>query len=256
MDDVSGLCLATWLTIAPRRKRKRKRLILGREDIMTKHRICVIIPILNEAGTIGPIVEAIRAKNIDVLIIDDGSTDNSGSIAQQKGAVVIRHESKKGKGFSLRDGFAYAIQKAYKGVITMDGDGQHDVENIDHFMQHPKRQEDCLINGNRMNCVHNMPWLRRVTNRFMSLLISLFAKQKIADTQCGFKYISCRILRDIHLKSNDFEIETEVLMKAAKKGYRIYSMDIKTIYGDENSKIHPLKDTLRFISYFSKEIFS
>jgi glycosyltransferase involved in cell wall biosynthesis len=221
-----------------------------------KSDVCVIIPVLNEVETIGGIVEALIRNQMDVVIIDDGSTDGSGEVARAKGAQVIQHREKKGKGFSLRDGFAYAVAEGYVGVITMDGDGQHDVAQIDQFLYHPHRMEDCVINGSRMSYVKNMPWLRRWTNRFMSMLISLFARQRIADTQCGFKYISCNVLRSISLKSNDFEIETEVLMKAAKKGYRIYSVDIKTIYGNEKSQISPFKDTVRFIVYFFKEIFS
>ena len=90
----------------------------------------------------------------------------------------------------------------------------------------------------------------------MSSLISFACRNSIADTQCGYRYINCDILKQIQFSSDDFEIETEILMKAAKKGYPIYSVPIKTIYRDEKSKIHPFKDTIRFVNYFIKEIFS
>ncbi len=223
---------------------------------MTDKKICIIIPIFNESQTIGPLIEFIKTKDMDVVVIDDGSTDYSGEIAQKKGAIIIRHDCKKGKGFSLRDGFKYAVENKYQGVITMDGDGQHDVNDIEKFVQKAEESESCIINGNRMNDVKNMPFIRFMTNRFMSGLISLFARQRIPDTQCGYKYISCDVLNSIELTSNDFEIETEVLMKSAKKGFQILSLNIQTIYGKEKSKINPFKDTARFLGYFLKEIFS
>src|SRR3989338_4032937 len=99
---------------------------------MTK--ICVLIPVLNEAQAIGAVVRSLRVQNLDVVVIDDGSTDDSGAIARQNGATVIRHEEKSGKGQSLRDGFRYILERGYDGAITMDGDGQHDAADIDQFI--------------------------------------------------------------------------------------------------------------------------
>jgi len=216
--------------------------------------ICVIIPVFNESKTVKFLVEEIKRKGLDVLVIDDGSTDNSGSIARAAGGHVIAHDQKKGKGVSLRDGFHYSLAHDYFGVITMDGDGQHAIEDIDKFIQEAKDKGPCIINGNRMNNAEKMPSGRYLTNKFMSGLISFFSQQNIPDSQCGYKYISCEVLRKIDLKCNDFEIETEILMKASKRKFKVFSMDIKTIYGSEKSKINPFKDTLRFISYFIKEI--
>ena len=99
-----------------------------------------------------------------------------------------------------------------------------------------------------------MPLLRLATNRFMSWLISLFCRQHIPDTQCGFRLIKTNVLRAIKLESSDFEIETEVLIEASKKGFKIASADIQTIYRDEVSKVQPVRDTIRFIAYLWREL--
>ncbi len=221
---------------------------------MTK--ICVLIPVLNESQAIGSVVESLRKRNLDVVVVDDGSTDDSGAIASQKGATVLRHDTKKGKGQSLRDGFRHIVERGYDGVVTMDGDGQHDAADLEQFIRLVERERPGVIVGNRMAKPDGMPWIRYLTNRLMSAIISLACGQRIPDTQCGYRYIDTGVLRNISLNCDDFEIETEMLMKAAKRGCRIYSVPIKTIYQDEESKINPLKDTVRFLAYFTKELCS
>lgn len=219
-------------------------------------KVCVLIPVFNEAQAIAAVVRSVRGRNLDVVVVDDGSTDDSGTFAREAGAVVIRHAAKQGKGNSLRDGFRHILQHDYEAVITMDGDGQHDSGDIDQFLRRAQERRCGIIVGNRMANPAGMPLVRYWTNRLMSLLISLACRQHIPDTQCGYRYIDRRVLEDVPLSCDDFEIETEMLMKAAKQGVRIDSVPVITIYRDEESKIHPLKDTIRFIRYFGKEICS
>ena|SRR3989338_7445890 len=217
-------------------------------------KVCVLIPVLNEAQAIGAVVHSLRVQDFDVVVIDDGSTDDSGAIARQNGASVIRHDVKKGKGESLRDGFRYALERGYDGVITMDGDGQHDAADIGQFLRLIAKERPGMVVGNRMADPRGMPCVRYLTNRFMSFLISRACGQRIPDTQCGYRYIDSRVLREVPLACDDFEIETEMLMKSAKRGFRIDSVPVLTIYRNEESKINPWKDAIRFITYFFKEI--
>ena len=218
-------------------------------------KICILIPVLNESKSIGSIIEILKAQGFDIVVVDDGSTDGSGGIASQKGAVVLRNEHRQGKGASLQKGFDYIASRHYEGVITMDGDGQHDIADIGKFVEMAVRYKTCVITGDRMTSAKGMPLVRYLTNRFMSVLISWACRQSIPDTQCGYRYISCDILRQIHFYSQAYEIETEILMKSSKKGFKIYSVPVKTIYRGEKSHINPLRDTFRFIIYFVKEIF-
>ncbi|MCK5581349.1 MAG: glycosyltransferase family 2 protein [Candidatus Omnitrophica bacterium] len=216
-------------------------------------KLCIVIPIYNEAQEIGEVVEDVKAKGLDVLVVNDGSTDESGEIAKDKGAIVITNPTRGGKGFSLRKGFEYALDNDYDGVITMDGDGQHAVADLDQFIDKIKEFPVSVIAGNRMHNARGMPFVRWMTNRLMSLLISVICGEFIPDSQCGYRYIHSEILRKIKLTCSDFEIETEVLVKAGKLGCKIFSMPIQTIYCNEESRIHPVKDTLRFFSYLIKE---
>lgn len=214
---------------------------------------CVLIPAYNESKEIGRVVEAVKNKGLDVIVVDDGSTDNCGVIAREKGAAVLRHEVRCGKGLSLKEGFKQVLKGPYTAVITMDGDGQHAPEDLNQFLAKQEQDPASIITGNRMVNFKDMPLVRYWTNCFMSSLISSICKQHIPDTQCGFRYIHRKILEDIQITCNDFEIETEVLIKASKKGYKIHSVPIKTIYREERSNIRPIKDTFRFFRYLIRE---
>ena len=217
-------------------------------------RICVIIPIHNEEKEIGHLIEEIRKKGLDIIVIDDGSTDQSGNIAGQQGVVVIHHPEKKGKGKSLRDGFDYALKNHYDGVVTMDGDGQHAVSDLAQFIEKANESLAGVIAGSRMSQTEGMPLIRLITNKTMSWVISFLCKQKIPDTQCGFRFIRSDVLRGLTLSCSDFEIETEVLIESSRKGYKIESLPIKTIYRNETSKINPFLDTMRFFAYIVRTI--
>ena len=218
--------------------------------------ICILIPVYNEAKNIGTLVKAVSAKGLDVIVIDDGSSDGSGELARQQGAFVIRHIERHGKGHALQSGFECILERGYEALIIMDGDGQHAVDDLEKFLNHPYLTAKCVITGNRMHDPKEMPWVRFLTNHFMSFMISLACRQKIPDTQCGFRLIGRDVLKALEITCDGFEIETEILIKASKKGFPIYSVPIKTIYEDEESKISPLRDTFRFVKYFTKEIFT
>jgi glycosyltransferase involved in cell wall biosynthesis len=219
-------------------------------------KFCIIIPVYNEAENIAALVSQIKAVGYSLVVIDDGSGDHSGQRAREAGAEVITHPQRQGKGMSLRTGFSYALDHHFDAVITMDGDGQHAVEDIPVMLQKAETSPESVITGNRMHDVREMPFLRKITNRLMSWVISLIAKTDIPDTQCGFRYVSCQILKDIQLECKDYEIESEVLIKASKKGFSIHSVPIKTIYNNETSDIKPFWDTIRFLKYIWRETFS
>jgi glycosyltransferase involved in cell wall biosynthesis len=217
-------------------------------------KIVIIIPAHNEAKTIGDLVKTIIELGYPVIVIDDGSVDDTALLAKTQEAYVISTHKKSGKGNALRLAFAQAIVQEYDAVITVDGDGQHSPKDLGNFIEGYKKFHADIVNGDRMQDPQGMPWIRRATNAFMSWMISLVCRQKVADTQCGFRLITTKVLKAIDLKSNDFEIETEILIKASKKGFRIASVPIQSIYRDEISKINPLRDTLRFIRFIVKEL--
>ena len=216
-------------------------------------KICIIIPTHNEVKTIKNLVSNIRAQGFDILVVDDGSTDQTAAEAQEGGARLIKHTSNKGKGLSLREGFNFAVKNNYDAVITIDGDDQHDPENLKDFILKKEASEADIIIGNRMEKTKKMPFIRFITNRFMSFVISKICAQFIPDSQCGFRLITTKALKSLELSTANFEIESEVLIEASRKKYKIESIPIKTIYKDEKSKISPLLDTLRFIVFILRK---
>lgn len=212
---------------------------------------CVVIPSHNEAGTIAGLVKEISAYKLPMIVVDDGSTDGTVEQARSAGALTLSNERNLGKGASLVRGFEYAATQGYDAVLTMDGDGQHLPADIPLFLEAAKRPFGIII-GNRMTKVGNMPYVRVITNSFMSWLISRMCGQNIPDSQCGFRLIDCGILRQVTLHTRKFEAESEILIKAARLGYPIISVPIKTVYEREGSHINPFVDTLRFIRFLIK----
>ncbi len=210
-------------------------------------KICIIMPGYNESRTIGQVVTNARKIIDDVVVIDDGSNDNTAQIAQNAGAYVIRHEINKGKGAALQTGFQYAVDKGYDIVVTMDSDGQHDPADIPNFLGALDKIGSGIIIGSRMGDISTMPWIRRCTNKLTSFTASKIAHQNINDSQSGFRLITIDVLKTIKLETTGFETESEILIKASKAGFRIISVPIKTIYGEEKSKIKPIRDTFKFL---------
>jgi len=217
-------------------------------------KLAVVIPAHNEAQTIGPLVKAVSALGYDCIVIDDGSKDKTDAVAREAGAVVLKTPAKSGKGNALKFGFNYVLKHDYDALIAMDGDGQHSPSDIPTFVACYQNTNADIVSGNRMKNPEGMPAVRLATNHLMSWLISLFCRQHIPDTQCGFRLIKTKALQAITLESSDFEIETEVLIKASKKGFKIASVGIETIYRNEVSKIQPVRDTFRFIAYLWREL--
>ena len=196
---------------------------------------------------IGQVVTHARKIIDDVVVIDDGSRDNTAQIAQDAGAYVIKHEINKGKGAALQTGFQYVIDRGYDAVITMDSDGQHDPDDIPGFLATVEKIGSGIIIGTRMGDISTMPLIRRCTNKLTSFSASILARQKIEDSQSGFRLITTDVLKTVRLETAGFETESEILIKASKAGFRITSVPIKTIYGEEKSKIKPMRDTYKFL---------
>ena len=183
-------------------------------------------------------------------MIDDGSTDNTAVIAEKNGAVVIRNPLNLGKGASLIRGFEYCLKNNFDAAITMDGDGQHLPEDIPDFISLAEKKEEVgLIIGNRMFNRKNMPLIRVITNKLMSWLLSKIIKQKIYDSQCGFRLIKRKVLEKLSLKTHKFEIESEIIIESGRKGFKIESIPIQSVYRKERSHINPFVDTIRFFRF-------
>jgi len=211
--------------------------------------VCVLIPSYNEARSIGAIVREVKAQGLTAYVVDDGSTDDTAAIALAEGAIVLKNEKNMGKGAALRKGFSSILKDGFDAVIIIDGDGQHEVSSLPDFIKRMEASDSDIVIGNRMTDTRSMPYVRRNTNYFMSYIISKISGQDVPDTQCGYRLIKRNVLEAVKLDSSNFEIESELIIKAGRKGFKIASVPIKTVYRDEKSRINPIIDTLRFMAF-------
>ncbi len=206
-----------------------------------------VIPAYQDEKHIRDIVRRTRERLDHVVVIDDGSSDQTAQRAREAGAEVIVHDENRGKGEALKTGLGHWLDREVTWVSLLDSDGQHLPEEIDRFMAAvAAATRPSFFIGNRMNDLAGMPFIRRVVNRYMSRGISRVCGQEIPDTQCGFRMLDRQLIPELLGGGHRFDYETEVLIIASRKGYRIESVPITTVYTDQVSKIHPLRDAFRF----------
>lgn len=211
---------------------------------------CVLIPAYMEESRIASVIREVRefCPEAEIVVIDDGSADDTDAVAAEAGATVLDHVRNQGKGAALQTGFDYAREKGFDLAITLDADGQHAPSDIPAFLQAYERTRNSVLVGNRMGNLSAMPRLRRFVNRFMSDLLSRTMGQYVPDSQCGFRLYHRSAFPDglQDPASRRYAAESEILLRLSLRGLKIGAVPIQTIYGTETSKVNPLTDTFRF----------
>jgi glycosyltransferase involved in cell wall biosynthesis len=220
----------------------------------TQANVAALIPAYFEERHIFDVARRTRAQVDLVLVVDDGSTDRTAVEAERGGAEVKRHPSNRGKGAAIKTGLAELLGRAgVEYVVLLDGDGQHLPEELPRFLEEGNRSGAALLLGNRMSDMRTMPFVRRMTNRYMSWQVSRLCGQAIPDTQCGYRMARRDLLPPlIAAASANYDFETEMLAIAARLGHRIGSVPVSTVYGEEKSKIRPVRDTIRFFKLLKR----
>lgn len=199
----------------------------------------------NEETALKCVIDDCKKHISDIIVVDDGSNDKSADVAMAAGAIVIRHPKNLGKGAALKTGFKFVLRNGFDAVITLDADGQHDPCEISRFIDAYKNNNDDIIIGNRL-WDKGMYLSRYIPNKIGVFCISLASGCKIDDTQSGFRLYKKEVIRDIGIESSGFEAETDILIKAGRKGFKIASIPVKAIYpkDSENYKTNfkPVKD--------------
>jgi glycosyltransferase involved in cell wall biosynthesis len=187
-----------------------------------------------------------------VIVVDDGSTDATGANAASAGGEVLRHRSNLGKGAALRTGFQHLRGEGCAWALTLDGDGQHAPEDIPAFFACAEQTGAGLVIGNRLEHAQAMPWLRRQVNGWMSRRLSRLAGVPLADSQCGFRLVNLDAWARLPLKTAHYEIESELLVAFVRAGHQVAFVPIQVIYKSGGSKIHPVKDTWRWLRWWQQ----
>lgn len=219
-----------------------------------QHSVLVLIPAYNAARHLPELAARVRQYVCDsnLLIVNDGSTDNTLELIKELKLRYLSFNQNRGKGAALAAGLEYAVKNGYRSVLTIDADLQHLPEEIPAFFARDNGKR-LLIGTRRMN-LKLMPFARWLSNFLTSLIVSIFSKQRIRDSQSGFRLIPTSIIKTMPLKTIKYDFESEMLFKAGILGCEIGEVWITTVYDESQSYINPVKDTLRFVRQIWRRI--
>lgn len=207
----------------------------------------VLIPTFNSSNSLSRLIPETKSNVPDILVVDDGSNDSTSELIQTLGVNYLRHPTNRGKGAALKTGFAFALKERFDQIITLDADGQHNPDNIPAFLKAFEDTGCDLIIGSRIRDKADMPPERRFSNWTTSHLLSILMRVNIEDLQCGFRLYSRKLLESVHLESDHFELETEVVIKAIHLGMIPHFIPIRVEYAlSTSSQMNPPRDTLRW----------
>lgn len=219
--------------------------------------LCAVIPAYNAARHLPAVIDRVagHVRRDHILVVDDGSADETRAVAARAGATVVPHAQNQGKGAAIRTGLARAQELGPQFAILLDADGQHNPDDIPAFVARQRETGADMVVGNRLVRAANMPWLRKATNYVTSAVVSLLAGRHVPDSQNGYRLVRLAHFKKFPLTTSRYEIESEMIIRAGRAGGKIASVPVETIYGDERSFINPFVDTGRFLRMVGKSFF-
>ena len=224
-------------------------------EILSK--TAVVLPAFNAARHLASVIADVEKylPKEQIIVVDDGSADDTKGVAGEAGVVVVVHPINQGKGAALVSGARKAIELGMQYIITLDADGQHDPAEIPKFAEHARKTGADIVCGNRMDNRKDMPAIRVFANSTTSWFVTLRTGIKIPDSQNGYRMLKTDIFEKINFVTKRYDTESEILIKTAGIGGKIESIPVETIYGTETSSVHPFIDTLRFFRLVWRSLF-
>jgi glycosyltransferase involved in cell wall biosynthesis len=212
-----------------------------------RERFAIVIPALNAELSIEAVVRGCKKELPDVVVVDDGSSDRTGSGAHAQGALVLRHRHRRGKGGAMKTGFEWALAHGFDGVIGVDADGQHLPSEIPKLLRCRAETGADMVLGGRSHLFAQMLPRRRHANRFSTWAIAMLSGTAITDSQCGFRLYSAQLLRKFPLRAEGFDMDSEVIVRAGRAGLKVAMIPIEMgfVDGIGTSHYRAVRDTLR-----------
>ena len=209
----------------------------------------VIVPTYNNNGTIAAVIEDLKKYASDIMVVNDGSTDNTAEILSNiKGIQVESYPKNQGKGYALKYGLTLAYQRGYRYAITIDADGQHFADDLPVFIEHIEQKPDSLLIGARNLNADNMPGKNTFANRFSNFWYKVETGQTLSDTQSGYRLYPLGKIQNIHFFTSRYEFEVEIIVRAAWRGVNVENIPIKVYYPPVEERVshfRPFKDFFR-----------
>lgn len=219
-----------------------------------KMNIFVVIPAYNESKRIGKVLQELSKYKLPIIVVDDGSKDQTLEEAQKLPILALRHKVNLGKGAALKTGCSAAFLKGADAVIIMDSDGQHKVEDLPQFIKKLKTGKYDVIFGSR-NLSFGMPLVRFLGNKFASILISLLFGIYISDLICGYRAFTRKGFRKLSWQSSGYGVETEMVVRTGLCHLRYCEVPVETIYYDKFKGVTILDALNIFFSVLKWRIF-
>ncbi len=200
---------------------------------------CAIVPALDAAETLGAVLDGLReTPGVPVIVVDDGSTDDTGRVARQRGAEVVRHERNRGKGAALLTGLALAARRGFTQAVSVDADGQHPAPSA-HAVLHGSDDPRALVLGVRNLERDGAPSSNRFGNDVSNFFLSHFAGIKLRDTQCGLRRYPVRETLEMGARARGYAFEAEIVLRALSRGLPVIEVPIDVVYpAPEQSRSH------------------
>ena len=221
----------------------------------------VVIPVYNHQDNIGRVVRQCLALDLPVIVVDDGSTDETGQrLAAIDGITLCNHRKNLGKGAALRTGFAEARKSGCDYALTIDGDGQHNPADAPALLAVAAQEKNrCLVVGVRRNMdSENVPWTSRFGRGFSNFWVRMSGGPSLRDSQSGFRLYPLPEVLQLDVLARRYQYEVEVLVKAHQQGLAVKEAEIGVIYqqkGERVSHFRPWRDFMRNSATFSRLIF-
>jgi len=201
------------------------------------------MPAYNEEKYIGSMVLKARQYADDVLVIDDGSRDHTAEIAQLAGATVVRHPENKGKGAAIQSILVEAKRKAPDILVLLDADSQHNPDEVPHLIKPISEGYDLVI-GSRQEQADKTPRYRRIGQKILLYSTRIISRERLTDSESGFRALSQKAISELRLKENGFAIEAEMIASANEKHLKIIQVPISNIYTKDGSTLNPVRHGL------------
>lgn len=209
----------------------------------------VVIPTYNNAGTIARVIADVQQYADDILVVNDGSTDDTHAILERvEGIRIHSYDENRGKGHALKCGLKLAYEWGFRYAITIDSDGQHYADDIPRFIERIEEVPDSLLIGARNLAADNMPSKNTFANRFSNFWYRVETGERLEDTQSGFRLYPLRKLQHIRFITSRYEFEVEIIVRAAWRGVRVENIPIKVYYPPQEERVshfRPLRDFTR-----------
>lgn len=217
---------------------------------------CILIPAYNAGETILDVVSECLEHGLPVVVVDDGSVDNTSALLSGLPLTLLRHQRNLGKGAALKTGFAWALESGFEGVLTIDADGQHEVAAIPRLVAAAQSGNWGILIASRHSQFEQMSGLRKIWNRIGVWCIWKRTGFEITDSQSGFRCYSREVLKSVSLESNGYALEMEILLKAWKSGFTVGSLPIAARVADGRATSHyrPFKDTVNISMTFLRNM--